>query len=213
MGVQIPPRALFDLEGRPDADVKLFVGPTWLLGVEYCCWMATEQGTTVRPIRMGPMTINVRIWVYGTVTLMSVLAVFEGWTDLSRVFGVVLVVVGPMLALVLAHLFAEVLEFQIRAGHAPSAMDWRHMGGQSAQFLLVGLPPLAVFFVLIGLFKASIATSIIIMLYFGVISLGFWGWIAGRRSGYRGWRLIGAALAGFLIGFVVICLQLLLKPH
>jgi hypothetical protein len=50
------------------------------------------------------------------------------------------------------------------------------------------------------------------VLFLGTVSLGFWGGVAGRRSGLRGWRLVLAVLAGLLIGLVTLSLQILLQP-
>lgn len=51
------------------------------------------------------------------------------------------------------------------------------------------------------------------MLILGRLSLGFWGGLAGWRSGLREWRLGAAAAAGLVIGAFVYALQLLLEPH
>jgi len=143
-------------------------------------------------VAVGPVRIPVGLYVYGTVTLLSVLVVFEGWQDLRGPIAVVLVTVGPAVALMLAHLFGEVVD--------------------STVFLLMCVPLLAV--LVVGqVLRLELATTVRLMLWLGVLSLGFWGWLAGRHAGLRGWRLLGSALAGLVIGLVVISLQLVLKPH
>lgn len=164
------------------------------------------------PITFGPLTIDVATWVYGTVTLMSVLAVYE-WAADMRYLGVVAVVIGPTIALALAHLFADVLKFEVDHARRPNGPERRHLALHSAQFLLVAVPPLLVLAVASVLPNRSVSGSVQSMIYLGVLSLGFWGFVAGRRSGTRGVRLIIPTLAGFLIGLVVIAFQLVLKPH
>lgn len=94
-----------------------------------------------RRIRQRSLTIDVATWAYGTVSLMAVLVVYDDWTADIRFLGVVTVVVGPTLALALAHLFAKALEFHIQESRRPSAAQWRHLIAHAAQFLMVAIPP------------------------------------------------------------------------
>lgn len=164
-------------------------------------------------LRVGPLRIDVAAWVYATVTVMSVLAIYDGWGDTKRYVGVVVVVLAPTIALGLAHLFADVLDFHVRRHRAPSRHEWRHLVGHAVQYLLVAVPPLLVL-VVTGLLPAiDLRGSITCMLIFATLSLGFWGWIAGRRAGLRSWRLLVATGGGLLVGLVVIGMQIALKPH
>jgi hypothetical protein len=163
-------------------------------------------------VAVGPVRIPVGLWVYGTVTLLSVLVVFEGWQDLRGPFAVVLVTVGPAIALMLAHLFGEALDEHIRLHRPLRRHEWREAVVDSAVFLLMVVPLLAV--LLVGqVLRLDLGVTVRLMLWLGVLSLGFWGWLAGRHAGLRGWRLVGSAVAGLVIGLVVISLQLILKPH
>ena len=163
-------------------------------------------------VAVGPVRIPVGLYVYGTVTLLSVLVVFEGWQDLRGPIAVVLVTVGPAVALMLAHLFGEALDEHIRLHRPLRAHEWRAAVVDSTVFLLMCVPLLAV--LVVGqVLRLELATTVRLMLWLGVLSLGFWGWLAGRHAGLRGWRLLGSALAGLVIGLVVISLQLVLKPH
>lgn len=145
---------------------------------------------------------------------MAVLVVYDDWTADIRFLGVVTVVVGPTLALALAHLFAKALEFHIQESRRPSAAQWRHLIAHAAQFLMVAIPPPLVILCVTSLLPGhTVSSSIRTMLHLGVLSLGFWGWVAGRRCGYTDSRLILPTLARFLIGLVIIGFQLVLKPH
>ncbi|MFN8167412.1 MAG: hypothetical protein U0S36_01365 [Candidatus Nanopelagicales bacterium] len=164
-------------------------------------------------VAVGRLRIDVAAWVYGTVTMMSVLVVYDGWGDQKRYLGVVAVVVAPVLALGLAHLFADVLDFHVRRHRPPSRHEWIHMLEHATQYLLVAVPPLVVLVVTGWLPGVDLRGSVVTMVWFSALSLGFWGWFAGRRAGLRGWRLLASSLAGLLVGLVVILLQVLLKPH
>lgn len=166
-----------------------------------------------RAVRVKSLTLDVAAWVYGTVTLMSVLVVYDGWTSDIRFVGAVIVVVGPTLALALAHLFAKVLEFNIQESRPPTRAEWRHLVAHAAQFLMVAVPPLIILCCFSLLPNQTVRSSIPSMIYLGTVSLGVWGWVAGRRAGYRGLSLVLATLAGFFLGLVVIAFQLILKPH
>ncbi len=49
-------------------------------------------------------------------------------------------------------------------------------------------------------------------LVMGAVSLGFWGGVAGHRSGMTGWRLVLAVAAGLVIGALVLALDVVLQP-
>ena len=164
-------------------------------------------------LTLGRLRIDVAAWVYGTVTVMSVLAVYDGWEDRKRYLGVVLVVLAPTVALALAHLFAQVLDFHVRRHRAPTRREWWHMTEHATQYLLVVVPLLVILIVTGFIPGIDLRGSITCMLVFATLSLGWWGWLAGRHAGLRRWRLIGASGAGLLIGMIVIGMQILLKPH
>jgi len=173
---------------------------------------ADAEGVPERGLRLGPFHVDVAAWVYATVTVMSVLVVYDGWEDRKRYIGVVLVVVMPTIALALAHLFADVLDFHVRRHRSPTGPERWQQIGHAGQYLLVAVPPLLVLVVTGFIPGIDLRGSITCMLWFAVLSLGFWGWIAGRRAGLGGWRLVAAAGMGLLIGLIVIGTQILLKP-
>jgi hypothetical protein len=57
------------------------------------------------------------------------------------------------------------------------------------RFLLVAIPPLAILVVLTitGVWNTRIIQVIVLT---GVLSLGVWGGVAGRRAGLTGWALL-----------------------
>jgi hypothetical protein len=176
---------------------------------------ATDETNEVfdHDVRLGPLRIDVAAWVYATVTVMSVLAVYDGWGETKRYIGVVIVVLAPTIALALAHLFADVLDFRVRRHRPPNGREWRHLLEHALQYLLVAVPPLIVLVVTGWIPGIDLRGSIFSMIVFSALSLGFWGWLAGRRAGLRAWRLVSAAGAGLLVGLVVIVTQVIFKPH
>ena len=58
----------------------------------------------------------------------------------------------------------------------------------------------------------SYTRSINVIVLTGVLSLGVWGAIAGRRAGLTGWSLMGATLLGLAVGCVILALQAVLQP-
>ena len=46
----------------------------------------------------------------------------------------------------------------------------------------------------------------------GMLSLGVWGGVAGRRAGLTGWALVLSIASGLLLGGIILVLQALLQP-
>jgi hypothetical protein len=148
--------------------------------------------------------------IYMTITIMSVLIVYDGWAHLNF-RGVVAVIVGPVLAVFLSHVFATALAHRVRLGRPLSARERRATFASESGFLLIAVPPLAIFGVLarLGMDYTRIIQVIVIV---GVLSLGVWGVVAGRRAHLTGWRLVAAAAYGLLLGAVILGVQAILQP-
>ena len=80
-----------------------------------------------------------------------------------------------------------------------------------SRFLLIAVPPLALAGLLMVL-GVELSAAIRWIVAVGVVSLGVWGGVAGRRAGLEGWRLASAVMAGLLIGAVILLLQVALQP-
>jgi len=150
--------------------------------------------------------------VYATVVLMSVLAVYDGWQDLATFAGVAVVIIGPLLALSLAHLFGDVLHAHAELRRPLTAAEWRRHARDQISWFVAAVPPLVV--LAIGwVTPADVVGTIALVLWTGVVTLVVLSGIAGYRAGLRGWRWGVSTATGGLIGLIVIGLQLLLKPH
>ncbi len=148
--------------------------------------------------------------IYATVTMMSVLIIYDGWQKLKLidVFGVI---IGPVLAMFLAHVFSAAVAKHVELGRILTGNEWKAVVQSEAPFLLLCGPPLMIVTVLYAL-GVSLTDAIRATLWFGTASLGYWGFLAGRRAGFVGWRMVGVVIAGLLVGVVILLLQVLLQP-
>jgi hypothetical protein len=80
-----------------------------------------------------------------------------------------------------------------------------------SRFLLLAMPPVAIV-VALHLVGLSLTDCTRADLWVGLMSLGLWGGVAGRRAGFTGWHLALSVVAGLLVGGIVRGLQVLLKP-
>ena len=156
--------------------------------------------------------LNVERTAYGTVVLMSVLVVYEGWADFASFLGTSVVILAPTAALLIAHGFADVMALHVETGRPLHRREWRLLLGRQTGILLAALPPLLI--VLVGWVSPLDALSTIhVLLWAGVGTLMFLSALSARRAGYHGWRVWIACGIGGAVGLVVISMQVLLKPH
>lgn len=148
--------------------------------------------------------------VYATITMMSVLIIYDGWQHL-RLIDVVGVIVGPVLAMFLAHVFSAAIGKHVEVGRILSRKEWGGIVRSQAPFLLLCVPPVAVVSALYAL-GVSLTDGIRITLWLGTLSLGYWAFVAGRRAEFVGWRLVMIVAAGLLIGVVILLIQVFLQP-
>ena len=122
--------------------------------------------------------------VYATITLMSVLIVYDGWQHL-RFLGVVAVIVGPVLAMFLSHVFSASLALQLTLGRPVTFKERMTIARLESRFLLICVPPVLLVGIL-ALSGVSMIDAIRYLLTLGTGSLGYWSGRAGRRAGLTG---------------------------
>ena len=154
--------------------------------------------------------IDIDRLIYTTITLMSVLIIYDGWSDVSFA-ALVGVIAGPVVAMFLSHVFSSTLAHEVAQGRALSARERMAIGRTESRFLLMAVPPLLLAGLLM-LLGVELSTAIRWIVAAGVVSLGVWGGVAGRRGGLTGWRLGSAVMTGLLIGGVILLLQVALQP-
>jgi hypothetical protein len=165
---------------------------------------------TDRSPRLGHWQLRVDRIIATTITLMAVLIIYDGWATL-KLLDVVVVIVGPVLAMFLSHVFAAVLAHRVRFGRPFTRPERTGMLAAESVFLVLAVPPLTILFVLsaAGVPYERTIQSILIL---AVASLGFWGGLAGRRSGLTGYSIVACVLCGLFVGATVLVLQALLQP-
>jgi hypothetical protein len=152
----------------------------------------------------------IRNAVVGTIALTSVLIIYDGWATL-KFADVVAVIVGPVLAIFVAHAFGGVLAAGAAKGSPLTMSELLGVVRAESGFLLLALPPLALL-TLLTLAGVGLGNAIRIVIWLGAASLGFWGGLAGARAGLRGWRLALSVAIGLLVGGLVLSLKVLLQP-
>jgi len=141
---------------------------------------------------------------------MSVLIIYDGWATL-RFWDVVAVILGPIVAIFLSHIFGEELGIRVALGRPLTGSERRAVIVEESRFFLVPVPPL-ILLAILTVAGVSYTRSINVIVLIGVISLGLWGAVAGRRAGLTGLSLVPATAAGLAVGCVILVLQAMLQP-
>ncbi|MEZ5115064.1 MAG: hypothetical protein R2737_02240 [Candidatus Nanopelagicales bacterium] len=163
-------------------------------------------------LRLFGVPMGVERGVYATVALMSVLVVYDGWSSLTTFFGIAAVIIGPVLALAVAHWFADAMAWHFELQRTLRGSEWLAVAGRQLDVLLAGVPPLLI--CLVGwLTPMDARSTIAVIVWTGVATLIAFAVLGAVRAGVRGWRLILAGAVGGLIGLIVLGLQVVLKPH
>jgi hypothetical protein len=107
--------------------------------------------------------------------------------------------------------FSSTLAQQVELGRRVNGTEMIGTIRSESRFMLLAVPPV-VLAVVTNVSGAALTTSVQVILWFGVGSLGFWGGLAGRRAGFSGWHLVLAVVAGLAVGLTVLALQVFLQP-
>jgi hypothetical protein len=126
-------------------------------------------------------------------------------------WDVVAVIVGPSVAIFLGHVFGAGLGTRVALGRKLSRRERRAVFVEECRFLLVPVLPLTILVVL-AIAGVSYTRIIQVIVMTGVLSLGFWGGVAGRRAGLTGWALVISIAYGLLVGGIILALQAILQP-
>jgi hypothetical protein len=148
--------------------------------------------------------------IYTTITVMSVLIVYDGWQNL-KFWAAVAVVLGPVLAMFLSHVFSASLARQAELHKRPGRREQVSIIRTESRFLFLAAPALALLAIL-TVAGISLSQAIQAVILLEGASLGFWGFIAGQRAGLTGWSLARTVFFGLIIGLLVLALQVFLQP-
>jgi hypothetical protein len=148
--------------------------------------------------------------VTATITLVCVLIVYDGWAKL-RTLDVVLIILGPVIAIFTSHVFSTTLVMQIEFGRRPTRSEWLANARAESRFLLLAVPPLALL-LLLTLATVSLPNSVRAVIWMETLSLAFWTGLAAWLGGLRGRPLVLAVLARLVVSGIVVALQVTLQP-
>jgi len=163
-----------------------------------------------RRTRVGRLKIRADRVIYTTITLLCVLIIYDRWEQL-QFRNVATVIAGPILAIFLGHVFGAALGMRVAQGRPLTRREHRTVFLEECRFLLVAVPPLAILVVL-TMAGVPYSRTIQVIVLCGVVSLGVWGGVAGRRAGLTGWALTLSIAYGLMLGGIVLALQALLQP-
>lgn len=161
-------------------------------------------------IRSARRPVAINRAVVGTITVTSVLIVYDGWAS-RKLLDVVAIIVGPVLAMFIAHVFAGVLAAYVARGRHFSKSGVPNAVRAELGWLWLAVPPTALLLVLSAI-GVALGDSIRVIIWLSAGSLGFWVGLAGHRAGLRGGQLALAVLLGLVIGAAVLLLQVFLQP-
>jgi hypothetical protein len=94
--------------------------------------------------------------VYGTIVVTSVLVLYDGWANL-KVAGAVAVILGPVIAIVIGHVFASGLASYAEHSPRSTKRELFTIVRRESRFLLVCLPQVVLLLVL-TLFGLGVTT-------------------------------------------------------
>ena len=162
--------------------------------------------------RLGPINVDPHRVIYATILLMTAYAIYDEGTDPLRAGPIAEIVglsIAPLFALAMAHAFSDALDLQIRNGRRLTRSDRAHLFGTNLQYLYVAVPPTILILALAptGMRADQIIRIVQLM---GLISLGWWGYFAGRKAGVSRARRWTFAINYSLMGLVVILVELAL---
>ncbi len=166
-------------------------------------------------VRNDPLDLTSKPAVVGrivtaTVALVCLLVVYDGWSALEA-SDVVLVIVGPVVAICTTHVFSGSLVQLVELGRPPTMQEWLVTARFESRFLLLAVPPLAVLLVL-QLANVALTDTIRVVIWLEALSLSFWAGLAAWYAGLRGRWLGLSILAGLVISGMVLLLQIILQP-
>jgi hypothetical protein len=148
--------------------------------------------------------------IYTTITVMSVLILYDGWQTL-KLAAAVGVILGPVLAIFVSHVFAASLARQAELHRRVGRIEAMIIIRTESRFLLLAAPALA-FLIILTVGGVSLSHSVQAVIFLEGASLGFWGFVAGRRAGFTGWSLARTVIFGLIVGVLVLALQVFLQP-
>lgn len=165
---------------------------------------------------LGFLHLRPQAFIYSTIIALASLAVYDdedaSFMEPGDAWSMTLVIIGPLLALTVAHFFADLAEEQIVEGRAPTRAEVRAMVLESLQYLYVAVPAVAI--VWAALLSGQIVDDTVTALYAGgVASLFAWGFVVAHKTRARGWVRWALTLGYGMVGVLIVVAEGALSPH
>jgi hypothetical protein len=160
-------------------------------------------------VSLWHVRLNAERFIYGTVSVLAVLAVYEGWGTDQGTTGFLVVTIGSTFALFLAHLYAVATNEHLRQRRRLPLREWVRLFRVELQYFLVLIPLIIAFFGA-RLLGATVPTSLRVTMFAGIASLAFLVAYVAWLVGLRRWRLLASGVGGLVIGAVILTIELLL---
>ena len=148
--------------------------------------------------------------VYGTIVVTSVLVLYDGWAHL-KVLGAVAVILGPVIAMVIGHVFSASLAAYAALKRPPTQPQLLTIVRRQSRFLLVCLPQI-VLLLLLTLAGLSLHDTVRVVIWASAASLGFWGGLAAWRAGLGRRGIALGVITGLAARGAVLLLRVFLQP-
>lgn len=159
---------------------------------------------------VGVLTRHAHRVVYGTVVLIVALGRFDA-SDApasGTLTELMLISVGPLLVLAVAHVFADSVGNSFANDDQPTLERGWAILTSSLIYPAVAIPTVVLALVLSALGKEPLLAAQLSQTACW-LSLGAWGFAGARRRGRSLGRQFGAALGYFALGFLVVAIEFL----
>jgi hypothetical protein len=190
-----------------------------MLHVVHGAWQAAavsespvQESVVDLEFRVGRLSMDPHRIIYATILLMTAYAIYDEGTAPLKTGAYVDLVglsIGPLFALAMAHAFSDALDIQIRYQRRLTGHDRRHLLWTNLQYLYVAIPPMLLILGL-GLLQWDANVVLEFVQLMGLLSLGWWGYYAGRKAQVSRPRRWMFALNYALMGLVVIAVEQLI---
>jgi hypothetical protein len=173
---------------------------------------AAEESAVDLEFRVGRLSMDPHRIIYATILLMTAYAIYDEGTvpfKAREYVDLLGLSIGPLFALAMAHAFSDALDMQIRYQRRLTGHDRRHLLWTNLQYLYVAIPPMLLIMVL-GLLQWDANDILTLVQTLGLLSLGWWGYYAGRKAQVSRPRRWLFAFNYALMGLLVIAVEQLI---